>query len=156
MDNFKVLTNQRDKLLTQIREIESACEGIENENNARRIQELNVEQARLTAQKKELSAKVSDIESKLSAINSEIAILSGTGIDRILKAIKKQRWFFFKNKSKVLMDRDTGLLWANLNYYNICKNDDCYWYDYNADYSEVKNMILTDSEIGICRQEMNL
>lgn len=119
MNDLQTLTTQRDELLAKIHEIESSCEGIENEHNAQRVQELNLEHAQLSAQKQELSAKLSAMESRLSAISSEITKLSGTGIDRILEAIKNQRWYFFKNKTKVLMDRDTGLLWANLYYYGI-------------------------------------
>lgn len=37
--------------------------------------------------------------------------------DKILEAIAKQRWFFFENKPKVLMDKLTGILWANLDYF---------------------------------------
>ncbi|MDO5151555.1 MAG: hypothetical protein Q4D76_19560, partial [Oscillospiraceae bacterium] len=66
--------------------------------------------------------KLSVLESKLSVISSEITKLSGTGIDRILEAIKNQRWYFFKNKTKVLLDKNTGYLWANLNYFNWCVN----------------------------------
>lgn len=117
MSELQTLTAQRDEVLAKIREIEASCEGIENEHNAQRVQALNLEQAQLNAQKQELSAKLSAMNSRLSAISSEIASLSGTGIDRILEAIKNQRWYFFKNKTKVLMDRDTGLLWANLNYF---------------------------------------
>ena len=117
MSELQTLTAQRDEVLAKIREIEASCEGIENEHNAQRVQELNLEQAQLNAQKQELSGKLSALEARLSAISSEIAQLSGTGIDRILEAIKNQRWYFFKNKTKVLMDRDTGLLWANLNYF---------------------------------------
>ena len=36
---------------------------------------------------------------------------------KILDAIKNQRWFFFKNKPKIIFDRDTGLIWANLDYF---------------------------------------
>ncbi len=123
MNELQALTLQRDELLAKIREIEASCEGIENENNALRVQQLNLEQAQLTAQKQELSAKLSALNSKLSAISAEIATLSSTGIDRILDAIKNQRWFFFKNKTKFLMDRDTGLLWANLDYFPYRKNN---------------------------------
>lgn len=117
MTDLQTLTTQRDDLLTKIREIEETCEGIENENNAQRVQALNLEHAQLTAQKQELSAKLSALESRLSTISSEITKLSGTGIDRILEAIKNQRWYFFKNKTKILFDKETGLLWANLKYY---------------------------------------
>lgn len=122
MNDLQTLTTQRDELLAKIREIESSCEGIENEHNAQRVQELNLEHAQLSAQKQELSTKLSAMESRLSAISSEITKLSGTGIDRILEAIKNQRWYFFKNKTKVLMDRDTGYLWANLDYFDWCPN----------------------------------
>lgn len=117
MSELQALTARRDGLLAKIRELEATCEGIENERNAERVQELNLEHAQLSAQKRELSGKLSALEAKLSAINSEIAQLSGTGVDRILEAIKNQRWYFFKNKTKVLMDRNTGLLWANLKYF---------------------------------------
>lgn len=122
MNELQTLTTQREELLTKIREIEESCEGIENEHNAQRVQELNLEHAQLSAQKQELSAKLSAMESRLSAISSEITKLSGTGIDRILEAIKNQRWYFFKNKTKILMDRNTGILWANLEYFDWCPN----------------------------------
>lgn len=138
MSELSLLTSQRDDLLKKIREIESECEGIENENNAKRVQELNLSQAKLLAQKNELSAKLTDVQNKLAEIGKEITELSGTGVDRILEAIKKQRWYFIKNKPKVLLDRDTGLLWANLNYYNIMKNDNMDWYGCDEDYSIVK------------------
>ncbi|MCI7629571.1 MAG: hypothetical protein MSS55_03165 [Ruminococcus sp.] len=80
MNELQTLTTQREELLTKIIEIEESCEGIENEHNAQRVQELNLEHAQLSAQKQELSAKLSAMESKLSAINSEITKLSGTGV----------------------------------------------------------------------------
>lgn len=123
MSELQILTSQRDEILLKIREIEASCEGIENENNAKRVQELNLEQAQYSAQRQELSAKLAGLDGKLSSINAEILKLSGTGIDRILEAIKKQRWYFFKNKPKVMMDRETGLLWANLDYFPYMKNN---------------------------------
>lgn len=142
MSELQTLTAQRDEVLAKIREIEASCEGIENEHNARRVQELNLEQAQLNAQKQELSAKLSAMNSRLSAISAEITQLSGTGIDRILDAIKNQRWFFFKNKTKVLMDRDTGLLWANLKYFQHGRNKESKNGD-NISESD-KNSVLKD------------
>lgn len=118
MSELTNITAQRDDVLAKIREIEESCECIENENNAKRVQQLNLEKAQLTAQKQKLLSELSVLKTKLSAINNEITKLSGTGVDRILKAIKKQRWYFFKNKTNVLMDRNTGLLWADLHYYS--------------------------------------
>lgn len=45
MTDLQTLTAQRDDLLEKIREIEENCEGIENENNAQRVQALNLEHA---------------------------------------------------------------------------------------------------------------
>lgn len=123
MSDLSILTKQRDDILVKIREIEASCEGIENENNAKRVQELNLEQAQLTAQKSEIQSKLNAVQRKLTQINNEIAKLSGTGIDRILEAIKEQRWYFLKNKPKVLLDRNTGLLWANLEFFPFKRNN---------------------------------
>ena len=144
MSEYTDLMAKRDELLATLREIEENCEGIENEHNAQKVQQLNIEQAQLKSQKQELTAKLSVIEGKLSAINTEINKLSGTGIDRILKAIKNQRWYFFKNKPKVLMDKLTGILWANLNYFPCGKNSDDNYLCYN--FEEAKQ-IIKDYEI---------
>ncbi len=146
MSDLQTLTAQRDELLAKIREIEESCEGIENENNAQRVQALNLEHAQLSAQKQELSAKLSALESRLSAISSEITKLSGTGIDRILEAIKNQRWYFFKNKNKILLDRNTGFLWANLDYFNWCKNKQNFRIQYSL--SEAQNAVSSFSGNG--------
>lgn len=138
MSEYTDLTAKRDELLAKLREIEENCEGIENEHNAQKVQELNIEQVQLKAQKQELTAKLSVIEGKLSAINSEINKLSSTGIDRILEAIKNQRWYFFKNKPKVLMDKLTGILWGCLNYFPYTKSDGAY-YSINEANSLLKN-----------------
>lgn len=123
MSELQILTSQRDEILLKIREIEASCEGIENDNNAKRVQELNLEQAQLCVQKSEIQSRLNAVKGKLTQINNEITKLSGTGIDRILEAIKNQRWYFFKNKPKVMMDRETGLLWANLDYFPYMKNN---------------------------------
>lgn len=68
--------------------------------------------ALLTAQRDGLLKKIREIEAP------------GNGVEKILEAIKNQRWYFFKNKQKVFMDRNTGILWANLDYY-----------PYNVEYS---------------------
>lgn len=141
MSELSTLTKQRDEILAKIREIEETCEGIENKNNTKRIQELNLEQAQLSVQKNEVSSKLSEIQNKLTAIGVEITKLSGTGIDRILDAIKKQRWYFFKNKPKVFMDKNTGLLWANMRYFSGKAADNSF-YLYDAAEGVLSNLIL--------------
>ena len=102
MSNLAALTAQRDGLLKKIREIEVACEGMENENNAKRVQKLNLEQAQYSAQRQEIAAKLAIVDGKLANINAEILELSGTGIEKIFAAIKNQRWYFIKNKPKII------------------------------------------------------
>ena len=129
MTEFQNLLSQRDTLLEKIRSIEATCEGLENENNANRVQELNLVQAQLTAEKNEIQSKLNVVQSKLSAINEEIAQLGGTGVERILEAIKNQRWYFFKNNTNILLDRNTGLLWANLEYFPFNNDRNLYYLD---------------------------
>lgn len=130
MTELQNLLSQRDTLLEKIRSIEATCEGLENENNAKRVQELNLVQAQLTAEKNEIQSKLNVVQSKLTAINEEIAQLGGTGVERILDAIKKQRWYFFKNNTKILLDINTGLLWANLEYFPYNTNESWYNWDF--------------------------
>ena len=136
MSNLAALTAQRDGLLKKIREIEAACEGIENENNAKRVQELNLEQTQYSVQRQEIAAKLAIVDGKLAAINAGIMELGGTGVEKILEAIKNQRWYFIKNKPKVLFDKSTGLLWANLNTFNYLKEGGDGYFS-----SEVDNII---------------
>lgn len=121
MNQINQLMVQREDILKKIKEIEETCEGIENEENAKKISELNMKQAKLSGEKNNLRNKLSSVESELNRISEEIRRLSGIGIDKILEAIKKQRWYFFKNRSKVFMDKETGILWPNLDYFNYCK-----------------------------------
>lgn len=137
MSNLASLTTQRDGLLKKIREIEAACEGIENENNAKRVQKLNLEQAQYSAQRQEIAAKLAVVDGKLAAINAGIMELGGTGVEKILEAIKNQRWYFIKNKPRILFDRNTGLIWANLHTFNYLDKDGNYY----ASYEYLDNII---------------
>lgn len=155
MSEYTDLTAKRDELLAKLREINEICEGVENKHNAEKVQQLNIEQAQLKLQKQELSAKLSVIEEKLSAINFEINKLSGTGIDRILEAIKNQRWYFFKNKPKILMDKLTGILWGCLNYFPYVKNGGAH-YSINEATSLLKNYTIDDFFNWVVPTEQNL
>ena len=117
MSELDTLIEQRDEVLSKVKRIAESCEGIENEENAARVTELNGKQAELIAVRDELKGKLSSIDGELSAIGKSIRELSSAGIDKILDAIKNQRWFWFKDKPKILFDRDTALLWADLNYF---------------------------------------
>lgn len=71
--------------------------------------------AALTAQREGLLKKIREIEEP------------GNGVEKILEAIKNQRWYFIKNKPKILFDKSTGLLWANLHTFNYCEEDGKYY-----------------------------
>lgn len=126
MSNIEILEKQREKLLGDIRKIER-LEGIESEANSLEMSELNLEKTKVNLQINELSGKLSGLKFQLDEINQKINDLSSSAVDKILDAIKEQRWYFLKNKPKVLMDKYTGLLWANLDYFPYCKEDgSCY------------------------------
>lgn len=63
--------------------------------------------------------KLQELEQKREALQAQIKEIENNtkGTDKILDALKNQRWYFFKNKKTVLFDKDSGLLWANLNYF---------------------------------------
>ena len=145
MGELQALLSQKETLAEQLRRIAETCEGLENESNAAQVALLNEEQLKLTATKNELQGKVAGLEKQLLDLSRKINELSGSGVDRILNAIKNQRWFFFKNKPKVLMDRDTALLWASLQYFPYRKNNN--QNTYSA--SEVPNFINSTNSNGI-------
>lgn len=86
---------------------------------------------------KNLLCKRDELQSNIKSIDE----LSDSSIERILKAIKTQRWFFFANNPKILMDRDTAITWANLEYFPWIKNDNSPLYSCENDYSEVETLM---------------
>lgn len=111
MSELENLKARQQYLLDKIQEIGEQYEGIENEHNAQKIQELNKMKAQLIGSQ-------NNIEQQLQSVQEKINKLSSTATDRILEAIKNQRWYFFKNKKHILMDKTTGILWANLDYFS--------------------------------------
>lgn len=134
MSDLVALTAQRDGLLEKIRKIDISYEGIDNENNAKRIQELNLAQAQYSAQRQEIVTKLAVIDGKLSDITAGIMKLGESGVEKILEAIKTQRWYFFQNNHKIIFDRNSGLLWGNLHTFKyVDKNGEEYRLE-NVDY----------------------
>ncbi|MBQ3763628.1 MAG: hypothetical protein II869_01515, partial [Synergistaceae bacterium] len=71
-------------------------------------------------------SELSELQAQRKSLLSGIAEIDRVANEnRILDAIREQRWYFFKNYPMVLMDKLTGFLWANLDYYP-------YQQDYNA------------------------
>lgn len=98
------------------------------ENTVQNLQQLQ-------QKREEILSKIKEIEKDTKAT------------DKILEALKNQRWYFFKNKKTVLFDKNSGLLWANLNYfpYGIRQGDGDYdyydWEDEDIDYQDFKEKI---------------
>lgn len=144
MSELENLKARQQELLDKIHALEEQYEGIENEYNAKKIQELNKMQAQLIGNQNDLKQQLQSVQEKLKTINNEIDKLSSTVTDRILEAIKNQRWYFFKNKPHILMDKTTGILWANLDYFPYKKEHDyCYTLD------EAKSLVNNYSIDGI-------
>ncbi len=61
--------------------------------------------------------------------------------DRILDAIKHQRWFQFNNTRTVIFDRNTNLLWIDLKSFPYGKNSNKVPYSSADNYAEVKEML---------------
>lgn len=146
MSELENLRARQKELLDKIHALEEQYEGIENEHNAQKIQELSKVQAQLMGSQNNLKQQLQSVQEKLKTINNEIDKLSSTATDKILEAIKNQRWYFFKNKQHILMDKTTGILWANLDYFPYKKeqeNNTCY----NID--EAKSLVNNYSIDGI-------
>lgn len=122
MNSIDILEKQKSKVLESIKEIEK-LEGIENEENLAGISELHSQKAKLNSKINALSVQLSNLKLELEVINQEINYLSCSAEDKILNAIKEQRWYFLKNETKALIDKKTGILWANLEYFPYCHSD---------------------------------
>lgn len=144
LENLKV---RQQELLNKIQEIEEQCQGIENEHNAQKVQELNKVQAQLIGSQNNLKQQLQSIQEKLKTINNEINKLSSTATDRILEAIKNQRWYFFKNKQHILMDKTTGILWANLDYFP--DNQEHYYASDGYELDKIKPLVNNYNVDGI-------
>lgn len=142
MSELENLKARQQELLDKIHILEEQYEGIENEHNAQKIQELSKVQAQLMGSQNNLKQQLQSIQEKLKTINAEIDKLSSTVTDRILEAIKNQRWYFFKNKPHILMDKTTGILWANLDYFPYNQGSSANgWYELDEANALLKNYI---------------
>lgn len=137
MNELENLKARQQELLDKIQILNEQCEGKENEHNAQKLQELNKMQAQLMSSQNNLKQQLQSMQEKLKTINNEIDKLSSTATDRILEAIKNQRWYFFKNKQHILMDKTTGILWANLDYFPYYQGS----YDGYYSLDEVKSLV---------------
>lgn len=145
MNELQNLLSQKENLLEQLRQIAESCEGADNPANAEKIAELNEKLSRLTAQKTNLENKIELLSLGISGASEKVKRLAQSGVDKILAAIKNQRWYFFKNHPKIIFDRDTAYLWANLQYFPYGKNGNSE--EYNA--KEIRALLTSVNASGI-------
>lgn len=126
---FKTLLKQKEALLEKIRDIEESCEGIKNANNVSTTQKLNEEKSQLLQKQKDYTAELQVIGTRLNEIGNQLSALSGTGSEKILDAIEKQQFYFFKNRPNVLFDKKSGLLWANLDTFQYSDDSKNYTFE---------------------------
>lgn len=122
MSELTALLEEKQKLTDRLKELETVSEGLENEEIRNRVRQLNIYQSKLNTEEKNMKQRFSVLQETLKNVTDEINQLSSDSRDTILEAIKKQRWYFIKNKPKILLDRNTGYLWANLNYFPYAKS----------------------------------
>ncbi len=142
MNELQTLLEQKNLLIGKIRRVAEVYEGT---SNGEKVAVLNSQRAKLASQRNNLQNKIEFLAGNIVDLDNEIQTLSKTGFERILDAIKNQRWYFFKNKPRIIFDRDTGLLWANLQYFPYGKNGNSE--EYNA--REIKNLLTTINNNGI-------
>ena len=63
-----------------------------------------------------------------------------SAFDDLLAAIQNQRWYFFENNALIIFDRDTALLWADLNHFPFRKKNGNNYSSLNF-YDEVKTLL---------------
>lgn len=116
----------KEEILKKVEIIQENCEGIDNVINAKKLSDLNNKKSELLSKQSKTKKDLDNIENRLVSINNEINNLSSNGLDRILNAIDKQRYYLFKNKVSVIMDIKTGALITNLDYFEY-GNNGRYW-----------------------------
>lgn len=81
-------------------------------------------------------------KNELNRTIQEIDMLAAESTAKVLDAIDRQRWFFFDETSQIIFDRETGLIWANLDHFPWKKDDEEQLvYSDENDYKEVTELL---------------
>lgn len=83
-------------------------------------EDLEMEDASQVPRQNLESIKIEEKKENLHSLPKEDIFL-------ILQAMRQKRWYFFHNKPQVVLDKETGLLWANLKYFPYRKDDKNYY-----------------------------
>jgi hypothetical protein len=63
-----------------------------------------------------LEKKSLDLKNEQENVSRELDAISCIEQQKLFDAVKNQRWYFFKNKKKVIFDKNTAYLWTNQDY----------------------------------------
>lgn len=121
MAAIDTLNGKKEELLAKLSAIQEACEGTENPANAAKVHTLEARQAALDSAEKDLQGKLSALKREIAAVSGEIGTLRSEARDRLLEAIKEQECYYIRNKPKVIFNKQTGVLWENLDYFEHWK-----------------------------------
>ncbi|MFA5687525.1 MAG: hypothetical protein WC963_05680, partial [Bacilli bacterium] len=120
---YEQLVLKKEELTQKLQDIIEISEGKDNPKVAKKITELETEKLETDKQIETLKKQKETLENQSVKLQEDINKLSGHGVQRILDAIKKQRWFYFKDKPKVIFDKSTAFLWQNIEYWDFSKTN---------------------------------
>lgn len=113
------LLEQKKQLEAQLSEMNSELDGSENPEIAQKINDLELEKAKLTKECESTENNAKTLKEALNSLKSKITNLSDGKNKELIEAVKKQRWFFFKEPKEIIFDSQIGLAWENLDYSEI-------------------------------------
>ncbi|MDD3044814.1 MAG: hypothetical protein PHF33_05085 [Candidatus Delongbacteria bacterium] len=112
------LIEQKKQLQAQLSEMSSELDGLENPEIAQKINELELEKAKLTKECESTENNAKTLKEALNSLKAKITNLSDGKNKELIVAVQKQRWFFFKEPKEIIFDTHTGMIWENLDYFN--------------------------------------
>jgi hypothetical protein len=113
------LIEQKKQLQAQLSEMNSELDGSENPEIAQKINDLELEKAKLTKECESADNNAKTLKEALNSLKVKITSISNGKNKELIEAVKKQRWFFFKEPKEIIFDTNTGIVWENLDYVSI-------------------------------------
>lgn len=118
------VVEQKKILEAELCMIYKQCEGEDNLQNTLTLSMIYNEISELKSQKNAWQDRLDKANCRIDNLLLQGEKIKSTAEDRILKAIGNQRWFFLKNYPKILIDKETGYLWPNLEYKDVDEYED--------------------------------
>ncbi|MBU2702042.1 hypothetical protein Ga0466249_003169 [Sporomusaceae bacterium BoRhaA] len=84
-----------------------------------REQELLLEKEQKKWERQQMLGTIAALDHELDQLRNELGRRSNGKKVELFAALKKQRWYFFKSRPLWVFDRNTGLIWPNLDYVEL-------------------------------------